>query len=339
MAFASASAPIREKIEAVDAESFEATALEVFQLQARENPLYREFLRLTNRPPEEVKSLADIPFLPIRFFKTHDIQTGRWRPQLTFTSSGTTSKNTSRHLLRDLSWYERCARRGFAHFYGDPQDYCLLALLPAYLERRGSSLVYMVDFFIRQSRDPRSGFFLNNIRELLKVLQSCQKEGTPTLLLGVSFALLDLAEQWRPNLQGVIVMETGGMKGRRREMTREELHAQLIPAFKVAHIHSEYGMTELLSQAYSQGGGLFYPAPTMRVQTRDITDPFSVQRPGRSGALNIIDLANIDTISFIATDDLGRVYADGGFEVLGRMDGSDVRGCNLMLEAGPSAGF
>ncbi len=339
MAFASANVPIREKIESISAESFEATALEVFQLQARENPLYREFLRLIRRRPENVKSLVDIPFLPIRFFKTHDIRTGQWQPQLTFASSGTTGATTSRHPVRDLSWYEYHARRGFAQFYGDPQDYCILALLPAYLERWGSSLVYMADYFIRQSRDPRSGFFLNNIQELLKVLQSCQKEGTPTILLGVSFALLDLAEQHRADLQGVIIMETGGMKGRRREMTREELHAQLTQAFGQSHIHSEYGMTELLSQAYSQGQGLFYPAPTMRVQTRDITDPFSVQPPGRSGALNLIDLANIDTISFIATDDLGRVYADGGFEVLGRMDGSDVRGCNLMLEAGPSAGL
>lgn len=332
MEFASARKQLREKIREIEATSFEAIALELFRFQARHNRLYRQYLQLLGTEPSAVSRLSEIPCLPIQFFKTLNIQTGEWTPIRVFSSSGTTGAQTSRHLVRDLSWYLENSRRGFETFYGDLSRYCVLALLPSYLERSGSSLVAMAEFFIRQSGYSESGFFLYNTEALLGIIQSCQKKQIPILLLGVSFALLDLAEQCAPDLRGVTVMETGGMKGRRREMTRRELHEQLTGAFQVSVIHSEYGMTELFSQAYSKREGIFEPAPTMRVLTREITDPLSPQDYGRTGALNVIDLANIDTIAFIATDDLGRVYADQRFEVLGRMDNSDMRGCNLMVE-------
>ncbi|MCO6487137.1 MAG: acyl transferase [Phaeodactylibacter sp.] len=313
-------------------EEFDALALDLFRYQSKYNPLYRQFLNLLGIVSPEINRLEDIPFLPIQFFKTHNVETGSWEPALTFSSSGTTASATSRHLLRDPGFYRRNARRGFSHFYGPVADYCVLALLPSYMERSGSSLVFMAEDFIRQSRYPQSGFFLYNTKELIGILADCKKNAVPTLLLGVSFALWELAEQYPMDLGGIIIMETGGMKGRRREITREELHGILMAAFQVETIHSEYGMTELLSQAYSRGGGLFRPAPTMRVLAREITDPFTLQQSGKTGALNIIDLANLDTISFIATDDLGRVYEDGSFEVLGRLDASDARGCNLLVQ-------
>lgn len=320
------------RVETTAGEMFDdLLALDVFQYQSRHNALYRQYLSLLGVSPEAITRVEDIPFLPIRFFKSHLIQTGAWEPALAFASSGTTAAATSRHLLRDPDFYRRNARRGFAHFYGPVEDYCVLALLPSYLERSGSSLVFMAEDFIRQSRYPESGFFLYNTEELVGILAGCKKNAVPTLLLGVSFALWELAEQHPMGLGGVAIMETGGMKGRRREITREELHGILKAAFHVETIHSEYGMTELLSQAYSRGGGLFRPAPTMRVLAREITDPFTLQQSGKTGALNIIDLANLDTISFIATDDLGRVYEDGSFEVLGRLDASDARGCNLLV--------
>lgn len=312
-------------------EEFDALALGLFQYQSQYNPLYRQFLSLLGIASREINRVEDIPFLPIQFFKTHDIQTGSWAPALIFSSSGTTASTTSRHLLRDPEFYRRNARRGFAHFYGPLEDYCVLALLPSYLERSGSSLVFMAEDFIRQSRYPQSGFFLYNTEELVGILADCKKKAVPTLLLGVSFALWELAEQHPMDLNGITIMETGGMKGRRRELPREELHGILKAAFRVEAIHSEYGMAELLSQAYSRGGGLFRPTPTMRVLAREITDPLTWQQPGKTGALNIIDLANLDTISFIATDDLGRVCEDGSFEILGRLDASDARGCNLLV--------
>ncbi len=332
MEFASARNQLREKILDVGPASFGPLALDLFRFQAGYNPVYRQYLHLLGVNPAEVSRLSGIPFLPIQFFKNYTIQSGEWAPERVFESSGTTGMATSRHLVRDFSWYLRNTRRGFEAFYGAPDRYCVLALLPSYLERSGSSLVAMAEFFIRQSRHQDSGFFLYNTEALLGIIESCQKKQIPVLLLGVSFALLDLAEQYAPNLEGVTVMETGGMKGRRREMTREELHARLKEAFKLSAIHSEYGMTELFSQAYSTGDGIFKPAPTMRVLTREITDPLSPQDYGRTGAINVIDLANIDTISFIATDDLGRVYEDHRFEVLGRMDNSDMRGCNLLVK-------
>jgi hypothetical protein len=221
----------------------------------------------------------------------------------------------------------------FNYFYGPIEDYCVLALLPAYLERTGSSLVLMAQHFIERSKYPQSGFFLYNYGELIKNIKDCQQRNIPFLLLGVSFALWELSEKFEEDLSGGIIMETGGMKGRRKEITREELHKLFSTSFKVNDIHSEYGMTELFSQAYSKGRGIFYPAPTMKVLTREITDPLTLQKGGKSGVINIIDLANLDTISFIATDDIGRVQADGSFEVLGRMDASDIRGCNLLFDA------
>jgi phenylacetate-coenzyme A ligase PaaK-like adenylate-forming protein len=319
------------RVEQLKPPQFERVALDVFQYQAAQNPVYRRYLELLGTPAAEVKTLAQIPFLPISFFKTHDLQTGVWSPEQVFSSSGTSGQTTSRHTLRDEAFYRENAARAFAHFYGSVEEYAVLALLPSYLERSGSSLVFMADDFIRRSAYPQSGFFLYDTDQLRQKLADSLAKGQPTLLLGVSFALLDLAERYPMDLSGAIIMETGGMKGRRREMTRAELHQQLSQAFQVPAIHSEYGMTELLSQAYSKGGGRFQPASTMRVFTREITDPLAPQKPGRTGALNIIDLANLDTISFIGTDDLGRCYPDGSFEVLGRLDASDVRGCNLMV--------
>jgi phenylacetate-coenzyme A ligase PaaK-like adenylate-forming protein len=322
---------LRQRVERVTAADFEPLALEVFRYQAEHNSLYQKYLELLSVQPGGVQRLADIPCLPISLFKGHTIQTGSWNPQAVFSSSGTTATKTSKHLLRSKVFYQESARRSFQSFYGHLKDYCVLALLPSYLERTGSSLVFMVEDFIRQSEHPDSGFFLYNTEALLQILQKCQKSGQPTLLIGVSFALLDLAEANPADLSGITIMETGGMKGRRRELTRAELHEQLQQAFGVETVHSEYGMTELLSQAYSKGAGLFYSAPTMRVLAREVTDPFNYTDYGRTGALNIIDLVNLDTLSFIATDDLGKVYEDHSFEVLGRLDASDVRGCNLMV--------
>lgn len=332
MDWQSAGSQLRNKIRAVKAEHFEALALEVFRHQLRYNSLYQTYTQLLHIEAEKVQHLSQIPFLPIQFFKSHTIRTGSWDPALYFSSSGTTQTSTSRHAVRSQDWYLETAERIFQYFYGPLEDYCILALLPAYLERQGSSLVRMAQHFIERSKHPRAGFFLYNYPELMEVIRDCREQQTPFLLLGVSFALWELSEQYPESLRGGIIMETGGMKGRRKEITREELHGLLKEAFQVEHIHSEYGMTELFSQAYSKGGGLFHPAPTMRVSTRELTDPLCPQKPGKTGAMNIIDLANVDTISFIATDDIGRVYEDGSFEILGRMDSSDIRGCNLLIQ-------
>ncbi len=310
-------------------EGFEAAALEVFQFQAAFNPLYARYISLLNVDVQQVKRLEQVPFLPIRFFKNYAVKTGEWAEDTRFTSSGTTGSDTATHYVRDLDFYKKNTVSGFRQRYGDPADYLVLALLPAYLERSGSSLVCMAEHFIRLSRRAGSGFFLNNLDRLAQVL-TARDRSRPTLLLGVSFALLDLATLYPLDLQEVVFMETGGMKGRRREMTREELHKTLQNAFRTDRIHSEYGMTELLSQAYSSGGGKFLPAPTLRAFARDITDPLCLLPAGKTGALNLVDLANFDTCSFLATDDLGRVWEDGAFEVLGRLDESDVRGCNLL---------
>lgn len=328
---------IFKQIQAFDGPGFEALALEIFRFQAAHNPLYRRYLSLLNVDCQAIKTVEQIPFLPIQFFKNYEVKTGDWQSATTFTSSGTTGETTSRHHVRDLDFYKKNTVKGFAPFYGEPSEWLVLALLPSYLERTGSSLVVMAEHFIQLSKHPQSGFFLNNLEELVGLLSSPAHPLTrppahpPTLLLGVSFALLDLAERYQLDLQHVTIMETGGMKGRRRELTRSELHDTLKTAFHVPAIHSEYGMTELLSQAYSTGNGLFWPAPTLRAFTREITDPLTMQKPGKTGILNLIDLANFDTCSFIATDDLGRVFEDGSFEVLGRVDNSDVRGCNLLV--------
>jgi phenylacetate-coenzyme A ligase PaaK-like adenylate-forming protein len=322
-----------ERIKTVKDQDFTALTLDIFRYQAENNPVYRKFLDLLGIKQAQIQRIEDIPFLPIELFKKYELQSGEWTAQQIFTSSGTTGANTSQHFVRDSQWYLENARRGFEYFYGPLKDYIVLALLPAYLERKGSSLILMAQDFIEQSRSALGGFYLYNQKELIHHLQQIlQKESSAkVLLLGVSFALLDLAEAYPLDLQNVIIMETGGMKGRREEITRTELHQLLKTAFQQQSIHSEYGMTELFSQAYSQGSGLFFPAPTMRVFSREITDPLQLQDFQRTGALNIIDLANLDTISFIATEDLGKVYADGSFEILGRLDASDVRGCNLMV--------
>ncbi|WP_020535766.1 hypothetical protein [Lewinella cohaerens] len=322
-----------ERIKTVKDQHFTALTLDIFRYQAENNPVYWEFLKLLGIKQAEIQRIEDIPFLPIELFKKYELQSGQWSVQQTFTSSGTTGSATSKHLVRDTAWYLENARRGFEYFYGDLKEFAILALLPSYLERQGSSLILMAQDFIEQSQSSLGGFYLYNQEELVQHLQNIQQEqpATKVLLLGVSFALLDLAEANAIDLGNVIIMETGGMKGRREEITRTELHQRLKLAFHQESIHSEYGMTELFSQAYSKGAGLFLPTPTMRVLTREITDPLQLQSEQRTGVLNIIDLANLDTISFIATEDLGKVYPDGSFEILGRLDASDVRGCNLMV--------
>ena len=332
-------AALAERIEAVGPATFDELALDVFRYQATHNILYARFLDLLRRSPARVRHPSDIPHLPIALFKEHELRSGNWTAERHFRSSGTTGSATSRHALRDPAWYRRGARRTFERQYGPLAGRAVLALLPAYLERGDSSLVFMADDFIRRSGHPDSGFFLDDLPELARRLRRLTAAGTPTLLLGVSFALLELAERFPAPLgEAVIVMETGGMKGRRRELTRAELHATLGRALGQPHIHSEYGMTELLSQAYAPRAGRFRPAPTLRAAARQLTDPLAPAPPGRTGALNLTDLANLDTISFVATDDLGRVHPDGTFEVLGRLDHSDVRGCNLLVGGleGPS---
>lgn len=325
-------AALLEQIKAVQASHFEELALHVFRYQAARNPIYTQFLQLIGVDQAQVQQLADIPCLPIQLFKQYPLQSGDWEPERTFTSSGTTGQITSRHLLRDGAFYRTNARRSFAHFYGPLEEYTLLALLPSYLERSGSSLIFMAQDFIEQTGDENSGFFLSDVEALLTSIERARSAGRKIILLGVSFALLDLAEQYPQDLSDVMVMETGGMKGRRKEITREELHGILKAAFHLKEVHSEYGMTELLSQAYSRGKGLFYPAPSMQILIREVTDPRARRPYGRSGAIDIIDLANLDTISFIATEDLGKQYPDGSFEILGRLDAGDIRGCNLMIE-------
>lgn len=330
-------ADLWEKVEDVTADAFEGLALEVFRYQLRANPLYGRFVELLGVEPEAVDSLGKIPFLPISFFKSHWVQTGKWEPEAVFRSSGTSGMSTSRHAVRSVENYLANCRRGFRAIYKkEPSEFCWLALLPSYLERKDSSLVCMAEHFIRFSRYKESGFFLNEWEDLRKRLEACAEKEVPVALLGVSFALLELAERFPGALplRSTIVMETGGMKGRRREMIRSELHEILTAALGVEHIHSEYGMTELLSQGYSRGKGIFQPAPTMRVLAREINDPLCLQQWGKTGVLNVIDLANLHSCAFIATDDLGKVYQDHTFEVLGRLDGSDIRGCNLLIEEG-----
>lgn len=314
-----------------DSALFDELALEIFSLQRAENSLYKTYLELTGQGSMVPQVAAEIPALPIQLFKSQDVRSGNWTPADFFLSSGTTGMEQSRHPVRDMEWYDWVSRQIFESFYGGVEGYSFLALLPGYLERTGSSLIAMMHSFIAQSRSPHSGFFLHDTEALLDHLEASRKEGFRTLLFGVSFALLDLAETGRRDLEGVVVMETGGMKGRRKEMIRSELHGVLQQHWHLDAVHSEYGMTELFSQGYSRGGGVFEPGATMRVYPRDMTDPFAGIGFHRTGALNVVDLANIDTISFIATEDLGKCYPDGTFEVLGRLDNSDIRGCNLLL--------
>lgn len=311
--------------------AFEEMALMVFNMQYDQNSVYREFCGYLDVSPTDVLQLTDIPFLPIGFFKSREIISQGKKGETVFTSSGTTGSITSKHLVSDVQVYKKSFRKGFEYFYDDVKDYCVLALLPSYLERQGSSLIYMVDDLIKLSGHEKSGFYLDDLKGLKEQLLQLEAAGTKTLLIGVSFALLDMVEKYPVKLKNTLIMETGGMKGRRKELIREELHHTLKSGFGVSHIHSEYGMTELLSQAYSKGNGSFETPPWMKILIRDTEDPMAYQPTEKTGGMNIIDLANVNSCAFIATQDLGKIHPDGSFEVLGRFDNSDIRGCNLMV--------
>ena len=309
---------------------FNSLALEIFRYQYLGNKTYQSFCNHLDINPEKVHKIEEIPFLPIQFFKTEQVTTGQFEPEVVFSSSGTTGQLTSKHYVAEASTYRTSFLKTFEQFYGSPEDYCILALLPSYLEREGSSLVYMVEELIRKSSHPESGFYLHEHEKLSQKLRELDSKGSRVLLIGVSFALLDLVSKYSFALRNTVVMETGGMKGRKKEMIREELHSILKKRFGVEEIHSEYGMTELLSQAYSSGNGRFECPPWMRVLIRDPEDPMNLLPMGKSGGVNLIDLANLHSCSFIATQDLGKLYPGGSFEILGRFDHSDLRGCNLM---------
>jgi hypothetical protein len=309
---------------------FTLIALEVYWFQYYNNTLYRDYCEAVRRTPENVSGTKDIPFLPISFFKSHRVETAVFNPQVVFRSSGTTGSITSSHYLRDAALYERSFSEGFKRFYGDSKKYCILGLLPSYLERGSSSLVYMVDHLIKASEHKRSGFYLREFEKLNKTLRDLESTGQNTILIGVTYALLDFGSQYPQQLRKTILMETGGMKGRGKELTKAELNLHLKQSFGVHHIHSEYGMTELLSQAYGVDGRMKCP-PWMRIVLRDETDPFTLSDSMGTGAINVIDLANLYSCSFIATDDIGKLGSDESFEILGRMDNSDVRGCSLMV--------
>jgi len=329
---------------------FTRTCLDTFHRQAVECEPYARYLSYLGIDAGAINEVDKIPFLPIEFFKTEKIICGSGEPQVTFTSSGTTGAETSRHHVVDLNLYEKSFTRGFEHFYGSVKSFCILALLPGYLERQGSSLVYMVEKLVKQSGHPQSGFYLHNHAELVKTLCALREVNQPTILIGVTFALLDLVEGWgggaptpkcfdelsmtareAGKLDNLIVMETGGMKGRRRELPREELHQMLCAKFGVEAIHSEYGMTELLSQAYSAGRGKFFTPTWMKIVLRDLHNPFAQAGAGVSGGVNVIDLANQHSCAFIETQDLGRLAPDGSFEILGRIDKSQARGCSMLV--------
>lgn len=309
---------------------FESLALKVFEFQYQNNKVYKTFCDHLKRSPSTVKEVSNIPFLPIQFFKSKKVLSTNAIPKITFESSGTTGLVTSKHFVTDTSIYEKSYLKSFELFYGAIKDYCILALLPAYLERKGSSLIYMVNDLIKKTNRPDSGFYLDDIEGLILKLKKLEELGVKTLLIGVSFALLDIAEKYHLKLKHTTIMETGGMKGRRKEIIRNELHTILKNGFGVEKIHSEYGMTELLSQAYSKGNGIFNTPPWMKVLIRDTENPLEILTNNKTGGINIIDLANSNSCSFIATQDLGKTYANGSFEVLGRFDHSDIRGCNLM---------
>ena len=310
---------------------FKTCALQVFRHQFKNNAIYRSFCDLLYIHSSDVKEVEEIPFLPIQFFKSHAVLSSTQAVKETFTSSGTTGSSVSKHMVTDLSWYTKSYTKSFEYFYGPIEEYTVLGLLPNYLERDGSSLIYMVDDFIKKSNKPASGFYLNNLTELSKTLIALDKKGEKVLLIGVTFALLDLIERQQFKLQNTIIMETGGMKGRRKEIIRNELHEILCAGFGVSKIHSEYGMTELLSQGYSSGDGVFDCPPWMKILARDTEDALTMVGTNKTGGLNVIDLANYNSCSFIATQDLGKVDNNGCFEVLGRFDHSDIRGCNLMV--------
>ena len=311
--------------------NFEELALTIFRYQFENNTCYRSFCDLLNVHHSDVTTIEEIPFLPIEFFKNHKIYNAENQAQQVFFSSGTTGALRSQHQVADIAVYEQSFRLAFQQFYGAVDDYVILALLPSYLEQKGSSLVYMIADLIQKTKRDESGFFLDNNDALIRLLIQLNESNQKVLLIGVSYALLDLIEKHQFSLTNTVIMETGGMKGRRRELTREELHQRLKKGYGVQEIHSEYGMTELLSQAYSKGGGRFHCPPWMKVFIRDAEDPLSLVEQSRTGGINIVDLANYNSCSFIATQDLGKVFKDDSFEVLGRFDHSDIRGCNLLI--------
>jgi len=303
--------------------------LDVFRFQYQNNQVYQDWCNVLNRQPDKIQNVESIPFLPISFFKTHKIVCGDFEPELIFESSGTTQTVNSQHLIKYASIYEESFQKGFELFYGAPRDWCILGLLPAYLERKNSSLVKMANDLIALSQHPKSGFYLYDFEKLNATLNELEVAGQKTLLLGVTFALLDFAEAFPNQLRSTIIMETGGMKGRKKELTRQEVHKYLHRQLGVAHVHSEYGMTELLSQAYSKGEGRYVCSPWMRAYLREENDPFAIKKSGQ-GLINVIDLANVYSCSFIATDDVGILHSDNTFEVQGRLDNSDLRGCSLL---------
>ncbi len=317
--------------------AFEPLALELFRYQYEQNDIYRKYCNAIHVDPVAVQALKQIPFLPIQFFKSKIVVAGSFEPQVIFESSGTTGSVNSKHFLRSAAIYEESFLKGFEMFYGNVKDLCVIGLLPSYLERQSSSLVYMVNELIKRSGNAASGFYLYNHEQLHETLLQNEANKQPTLLIGVTYALLDFAAKYKMDLRNTIVMETGGMKGRREEMTRLDVHNNLKERLGSDMIHSEYGMTELLSQAYSSGNGIFTCPPWMRIVLRAEDDPFEIILPEdvaknfSGGVVNIIDLANMHSCSFIATDDIGKLYTDGTFEILGRLDNSDIRGCGLMI--------
>lgn len=318
-----------DKIFLPSEDNFLETALQIFQYQYQYNPVYAQYANAVGKNPGNVLSLADIPFLPISCFKTHPVTTGYFIPQAIFESSGTTGSINSRHLVRNISIYKESFLKAFELFYGSPAGYCIIGLLPSYLERKHSSLVLMVDELIKQSSHPHAGFYLYEHEKLASLLNDLEMQQQKSLLIGVTFALLDFAEAFPMPLQHTIVMETGGMKGRREEWTRLQVHDYLSQQWGITVVHSEYGMTELLSQAYSTGNGIFRSPSWMKIVLRNDDDPLSISTSG-TGVINVIDLANIYSCSFIATGDVGKLYEDGSFEVLGRLDNADLRGCSLL---------
>ncbi len=325
---------LRDRIFLCNDDDFNQLAIETFQFQYNFNTVYRSYCDVLRINPEEIKKISSIPFLPIQFFKTKEIVSTSFTPETIFESSGTTGSVKSRHVIKDVKIYEESFLKNFGLFYGAPENYCIIGLLPSYLERENSSLVYMVKRLIENSRHHKSGFYLNDFMKLQETLLENEYNQQQTLLIGVSFALLDFAEQYPMQLKNTIVMETGGMKGRKKEMIRSAFHEILQSKLGIDNIHSEYGMTELLSQAYSKKDGLFFSPPWMKVLIRAEDDPFDVsyinEKKIRSGAVNIIDLANVYSCSFIATDDCGKLHPNGSFEITGRLDNSDIRGCSLM---------
>ncbi|MFT4660731.1 MAG: hypothetical protein ACI8XB_000999 [Patiriisocius sp.] len=314
----------------IDQSNFESVALTIFKYQADNCLIYSEFLRHMKVDPMSVNTLADIPFLPISFFKSHQVLSQKEEASVIFKSSGTSNQVRSQHFVSDISVYEQSFMTAFVRLYGPVKDYCVLGLLPSYLEQGESSLVYMVDHLINNSESKDSGFYLNDYKSLFDILEKQKTDGVKTILFGVTYALLEMAEQFPINFKDLIIIETGGMKGRRKEIIRTELHQILFNAYESKYIHSEYGMTELLSQAYSADDELFVCPPWMKVKITDLHDPGKPVRNNKTGRINVIDLANINSCSFIATNDLGSAHENGKFKVLGRIDNSDVRGCNLL---------